>query len=251
MPKTAMILAAGEGTRLKPLTDDIPKAMVTFHSVPMIEIIIRKLVRAGFTRLIINVYHLQEQIIKFVSDNDGFGAEIFFSREDMLMDTGGGIKKAASLLGKDPVLFHNVDILTSVDLGRFYSDHLKWNGMASLAIKERPTSRNLLFDRNLVLCGWHHPENRIKIVSRNSRGGYYETAFSGIYILDPSAFDLFPEEDVFSLTPWLIELSGKHEIRGWDHNEDYWFDLGTPIKLNRAEEMLMPDPDNPVSFILR
>ena len=157
MAKKAMILAAGLGNRLLPLTQDKPKALVSFHGVPMLEIVMKRLIKAGFTDLVINVHHFADQIRDFVSKNNGFGAEVVFSEEEELLDTGGGIKHAISHLGTEPVLFHNVDILTNINLEQFYEDHIQWGGKASLAIKERPTSRHLLFNQNTFLSGWQHP----------------------------------------------------------------------------------------------
>ncbi len=232
-----------------PLTLDQPKALVAFLGVPMLEILIRHLVREGFKDIIINVFHFKEQIIRFVNDNKGFGANVVFSEEDQLLDTGGGIKKAMPYLGTEPVLFHNVDVLTDINLHDFYRDHLLWGGMASLATKDRPTSRHLLLDKGGRIVGWQHLEKRIRILSRKSPRGYHETAFSGVYILDPAIFKLFPEENIFSLTPWLIELLSNYEIRGWDHADNYWFDLGTAANLKKAEKKLLPDPDKPATFV--
>jgi len=204
----AMILAAGEGTRLLPFTKDKPKALVKYRGTPILELLIHRLVQAGFKEIVINVYHYSDQIISFVDDHNGFGADVTFSKEDQLLDTGGGIKRAMPHLGNEPVLFHNIDILTNIDLKQLYQDHLSRGGKATLVVKDRPTSRSLLYDHNDRLVGWEHPEKRIRIISRKIRKGFRETAFSGIYILDPSLFESFPEEDVFSLTPWLIELSG-------------------------------------------
>jgi len=236
----AMILAAGEGTRLLPLTENKPKALVPFHGVPLLEILIRRLTQNGFNEIIINVFHYKDQIIRFISENDSFGAEIVFSEEEKLLDTGGGIKRAMPFLGSEPVLFHNVDVLTDIDLNRFYQDHIAWGGLASLATKDRPSSRPLLVDKGGRLVGWEHLENRIRIVNQKFRRAYFETAFSGIYILDPAIFEFFPSEEIFSLTPWILELSGRQEVRTWDHEENYWFDMGTADKLKMAERKIVP-----------
>ena len=110
-------------------------------------------------------------------------------------------------------------------------------------MKDRPTSRHLLQDQLGRLVGWQHAENRVRIISRKNRRGYHEIAFSGIYILDPSVFELFPPEDVFSLTPWIIELSGVHDFRVWDQEGNYWYDLGTAENLERAERILHSEGD--------
>lgn len=242
MAKKAMILAAGAGTRLLPLTEDKPKALVPFQGVPMLEILMKRLIKSGFNEIVINVCHLKDQIIDFVDKNKGFGADVIFSVEDRLLDTGGGIKFVAPKLGDEPILFHNVDVMTNIDLEGFYASHMEWGGIASLAVKERPTSRHLLFNQRGLLSGWEHPEKRIRIVSRNGRG-FIQTGFSCVYILNPEIFKLFPPEDVFSLTPWLLEMSGKNEILGWSHDQDYWYDLGTPKNLARAEKKLKDGPE--------
>lgn len=247
----AMILAAGEGTRLLPLTTDLPKALVPFNGIPMLEILMRKMVTAGFKDIVINVHHFRDKIIQYVNDNEGFGAKVMFSEEEILLDTGGGIRKAMQMLGKDPVLFHNVDVLTGIDLKNFYDSHLEWGGAASLATMKRPTSRSLICNGSGRLVGWQYPEKRIRIIHDKSRGPLYETAFSGVYVLDPNLFKLFPDEDAFSLTPWLLNISVNNHIRAWDHSGSYWYDLGTVQNLRSAEKKLIPHPEIKGSFIER
>ena len=147
------------------------------------------------------------------------------------------------------MLFHNVDILSNIDLNRFYIDHIAAGGIASLVVKDRPTSRHLIFNGEGLLAGWRYAEKRIRIITRKKGRGYYETAFSGIYVLNPDVYEFLPEEKIFSLTPWILHLSKNHRIEGWDQEDDYWFDLGTAAKLKKAEKLVSPDPDEPFSFL--
>lgn len=152
----AMIFAAGLGTRLKPLTDTMPKAIVPVAGKPMLEHVITKLKSSGFDDIIINIHHFGEQIIDFLQANNNFGVNIRISDErEMLLDTGGGIKRALELFPTDePVLIHNVDILSDVDLNALYGFHLRSGNDATLMVSERKTSRYLIFDKEDRLCGW-------------------------------------------------------------------------------------------------
>jgi len=152
----AMIFAAGLGTRLKPLTDSMPKALVPIGGKPLLQHIIEKLSNAGFKEIVINVHHFPEQIIRFLRDNDNFGLHIEVSDEsDKLLDTGGGIRKASAFLkGDTPFLVHNVDILSNADLGKLYDSHTRQEEMATLLVSQRKTSRYLLFDEQYMLKGW-------------------------------------------------------------------------------------------------
>ena len=155
-----MIFAAGTGSRLKPYTDHIPKALIPIDGKPMLEHIILKLKAAGFTEIIINVHHLGEQIIEFLTGKDNFGITIHISDErDYLLDTGGGIKHAAQFLqGDEPFLVHNVDIISNVDLKALYQHHLDTNPLATLLVSKRDTSRYLLFNKENKLSGWRNKE---------------------------------------------------------------------------------------------
>ncbi|MBN1462488.1 MAG: nucleotidyltransferase family protein, partial [Paludibacteraceae bacterium] len=152
----AMLFAAGLGTRLKPLTDTMPKAMVPIAGKPLLEHVIKKLIAAGFNEIIINVHHFSEQIVSFLKANNNFGVRIELSDEsDLLLETGGGIKKAAAFFDDGmPFLVHNVDILSDVDLCALYNSHVQQNAMASLLVSKRATSRYLLFNAENNLQGW-------------------------------------------------------------------------------------------------
>ena len=154
----AMIFAAGLGTRLKPLTDSTPKALLPINGKPMLEHVILKLKDAGFHQIAINVHHLGDQIINFLAANNNFGIQIHISDErDYLLDTGGGIKHAAAFLqGNEPFLIHNVDILSDIDLRALYNHHIETNPLATLLVSKRNTSRYLLFNKENKLCGWRN-----------------------------------------------------------------------------------------------
>lgn len=156
----AMIFAAGTGSRLKPLTDHTPKALIPIGGKPMLEHVILKLKSSGFDQIVINIHHLGNQIVDFLEANNNFGVRIEISDEsDYLLDTGGGIKKATSLLcGNEPFLIHNVDILSNVDLKKLYDTHVQTNPLATLLVSQRNTSRYLLFNKENRLCGWRNHE---------------------------------------------------------------------------------------------
>ena len=189
----AMIFAAGLGTRLKPLTDRMPKALVPVGGIPMLQHVILKLKQAGFSEIVINIHHFGEQIIGFLQANQNFGITIHISDErDELLDTGGGIKKAAPFFnGNEPFLVHNVDILSDIDLKALYESHLYSTNDATLLVSQRETSRYLLFDKESTrLCGWINKQTRQTkpegFVYRPEQHEAY--AFSGIHVISSSLF---------------------------------------------------------------
>ncbi len=205
MKKRAMILAAGLGTRLMPLTENKPKALVEYRGKSLLEIILRRLIHHGFRDIVINVHHFPEQIISFLESKKNFGANIIFSDEsDLLLDTGGGIKKASPLFEGEPVLIHNVDVYTDLNLDDIYNFHNDYEHLASLAVKERTTSRPFLMNNQDILCGC-----------------------SGIAVLSPAFINLLPETGCYSLTPELLKIAGKHEIHLFPHS-GAWKDMGRP-----------------------
>lgn len=246
----AMILAAGSGTRLAPLTLEKPKALVEFQGVPMIELILRKLRHAGFSRVVVNVHHQAEQMIRYMEQRHPDGLDIQLSDESMLLDTGGGIRHARPLLGSGPVLFHNVDMLTDLDISRFWQSHQRGDAGITLAVKDRETSRSLLFTPEYQLAGWTYPDRSLTIISRETRKGYLWKAFSGIYIMNAEELDLLPDTEVFSITPWLIERSAKTAVVGYDHSADLWFDLGR-LELFREAEKKVQVTENGMPRLLK
>ena len=193
----AMIFAAGLGTRLKPLTDHMPKALVPVAGRPMLEHVILKLKAAGFNELVINIHHFGEQILDFLRANQNFGLTIHISDErDCLLDTGGGIRKAEPFFrGNEPFLIHNVDILSDTDLKALYEYHRQSGNDATLLASRRKTIRYLLFDDEKRLCGWI---NKDTLQTKPEGFAYnpehhHEYAFSGIHVISPSLFHYMDE----------------------------------------------------------
>lgn len=186
----AMILAAGLGTRLKPLTDDTPKALINVYGRTLLEIAIRNLIEYGFNKIIINVHHHADKIKQFIEANT-FAADIFISDEtELLLDTGGGIKNALHFFDNLPVLIHNVDIISNLDLNEFYNYHLSDDSLASLVVSKRVSSRYLLFNEDNILCGWEDIKKNERIIVRDEPD-YKQLAFNGIHIINPELIKNF------------------------------------------------------------
>lgn len=237
----AMIFAAGLGTRLRPITDNMPKALVPINGIPLLEIAIRRLKRYGCREIIVNIHHFGEQIVDFLAQKDHFGIEIIISDEhDLLLDTGGGLKKAAWFLQDAPFLLLNADIVTNLDLGAFYQKHLTSGSIATLAIRQRRSSRYLLFDDHLLLSGWRNEKTGEYKLSRSSEEKKLEDwAFSGIHAISPSFFDyLSSTESVFSIIDTYLEASTNETITGYPHPDDIWLDVGKIPQLEKAAAIL-------------
>lgn len=239
----AMIFAAGLGTRLRPLTDNMPKALVPVAGKPMLERVILRLKESGFNDITVNIHHFGDQIIDFLRTNNNFGAEIHISDErDMLLDTGGGIKKARPFLdGNEPFLVHNADILSEIDLKAFYQHHLESKSEATLLVSERKTSRYLLFDEEHHLHGWvNKSTGEVKPSDFTyHEGTYQELAFGGIHVISPSLFHYMDDEEwtgKFSIIPFYLSVCQKTSIQGYPLQGFKWFDIGKPETLEKAEE---------------
>ncbi len=237
----AMIFAAGLGTRLRPLTDTVPKALAPVGGQPLLEILIKKMIRQGFDKIIVNVHHFGDQIIEFLEKRDRFGIEIAVSDErDMLLDTGGGLKKAGWFFDHDrPFLVHNVDILSGIDLGALYKSHIQHQGrLATLLVRHREGNRFFLFDPGLQLCGWENVQTGEKIIGREMYQPLQRLAFSGIQVIDPRIFRYMNQTGPFSIVKTYLELSGKEKITGYIDDNNAWIDAGTPVKLRQAARLL-------------
>ncbi len=241
----AMIFAAGLGTRLRPLTNDRPKALVEIGGKPMLERVITKLAGAGFEDITINIHHFGEKIIEFLEKNNNFGLNIHISDErDMLLDTGGGILKARQFLdGDEPFLVHNADILTDIDLNAMYQSHLNSGAMATLLVKDRLTSRYFVFDDDYRLQGWiNKSTGETRPTAFKHREGMRELAFGGIHVISPSIFEPLERhsqgEAKFSITPFYVDECHTHIINGYVQQRPYtWLDVGKPETMAQAEEM--------------
>ncbi|WP_333697315.1 nucleotidyltransferase family protein [Bacteroides congonensis] len=242
----AMIFAAGLGSRLKPLTDSLPKALVPIAGRPMLEHVILKLKASGFTEIVINIHHFGEQILDFLKTNDNFGLTIHISDErDLLLDTGGGVKKARTFFenSNEPFLIHNVDILSDIDLKELYDYHLQNGGVATLLASQRKTSRYLLFDAEKKLCGWIN-----KDTGQVKPGGfrydeflYQEYAFSGIHVLSPVIFQWMDTplwEGKFSIMDFYLATCRQTDFLGYLSDGLHLIDIGKPETLAKAEEFV-------------
>lgn len=241
----AMIFAAGLGTRLKPLTDHMPKALVPVAGKPMLEHVICKLKDYGFTEIVINIHHFGEQIIDFLTANQNFGLTIHISDErDMLLDTGGGIKKASRFFeGNEPFLIHNVDILSDTNLKELYEFHLQSGNDATLLASKRQTVRYLLFDANNRLSGWINKDTQQTKPEgfQYDPNLYHEYAFSGIHVASPSLFKYMEGpvwQDKFPIMDFYLQTCHQAQLGGYLTEELNLIDIGKPATLEKATEFL-------------
>lgn len=236
-----MILAAGLGTRLRPLTDRLPKALVEVDGVPMLERVARRLVAAGVRRLVVNVHHRAEQVERFVAERNGFGVEVAISWEEgeSPLETGGGLLAAAPLFEKRaPFFLHNVDVISQVDLGAMYEAHRQAEDLATLAVQDRETSRPLLVDGEGVY-GVANRRSGWRQVARAPRGREREVAFAGIHVVSPALFELAHERGRFPIwDPYFRLVREGHRLAAFDIGEARWLEVGTPERLERARSVL-------------
>ncbi len=250
----AMILAAGLGTRLRPLTDTRPKALVEIGGRTLLELTIARLRTFGVTEIVVNVHHLADMVVDYLKKKGNFGLRIELSHEDdLLLDTGGGLNKAAWFFlesSKDePFFLHNVDVVSTIDLGRMLRHHRDQGALATLAVQDRKTSRYLLFDEHLQLRGRRAGRGvPDEIVGASAGappkpslglGGLQPLAFSGIHVISPRLLPMINEEGVFSIIASYLDLSRRGEkILGFRADGSYWRDLGKPEDLKQAAEEL-------------
>ncbi len=235
----AMILAAGFGTRLRPLTNDRPKALVEVAGRTMLEITLRRLASFGVTDVIVNVHHFADLVEEFLQKNQNFGMRIEISREEVLLDTGGGLKKAAWFFVEDkneePFILHNVDVISTIDLARMIEFHKHNEALATLAVQDRETSRYLLFDKNNNLCGRRFGIDGTVELLRGTRD-FNAFAFSGVHVISPRFLRMMSEEGVFSIITSYLRIAGTGEkIRAFRADQYYWRDLGKPENIARAQ----------------
>jgi|HubBroStandDraft_6_1064221.scaffolds.fasta_scaffold99196_2 NDP-sugar pyrophosphorylase family protein len=261
----AMILAAGLGTRLRPLTDTRPKALVEINGRSLLEITVRRLRTFGITEAIINVHHFADMVADYLKTKNNFNMRIEISREDdVILDTGGGLKKAAwffqeelshsspspdvSAVPDEPFLLHNVDVISTVDLAAMLQFHTEHRALATLAVQSRDSSRQLLFNDELQLSGrraearsstpsverplvtshWPLPESA-------KSSPFCPLAFSGIHVISPRLLPLLTESGPFSIIDSYLRLSSQgQKILAFRHDNSYWRDLGKPADLAQA-----------------
>ncbi|HOE59213.1 MAG TPA: nucleotidyltransferase family protein [Bacteroidales bacterium] len=233
----ALILAAGRGTRLYPLTLRRPKALIEVGGISLLERAILKLSNEGFQRIIINVHHFGDQIIAYLQAHAWPNVEIIISDErEELLDTGGAIKHAGKFLEGAPFLVYNVDVVTDLklmDLCRFHNNN---NPLATLAISQRPTARQLYFDERMLLKGRAIMKPADEALT-HAVDVFRTFAFSGIHVVSEKIFDLMPSQDVFSIMDFYLELCKSYPIMGYDHTGIFWMDLGTIENLQLFENL--------------
>ncbi|UCH65732.1 MAG: nucleotidyltransferase family protein [Ignavibacterium sp.] len=232
----AMILAAGLGTRLHPYTENTPKALIKINDKTLLEITIAKLISYGFDQIVINVHHFADQIIQFLEQRQ-FDAEFFISDErDKLLDTGGGLKHAQEfLIGNEPFILHNVDIVSNLNLKSFYDFHLRTDAIASLVVRKRESNRYFLFNEDYILRGWRN-ERTGKTIIINDEKPLTKFAFSGIHVLDPKIFAFMPDKDVFPLATLYLDIALENKICAFIDEKSSWIDIGYPEYVKLAEE---------------
>jgi NDP-sugar pyrophosphorylase family protein len=229
----ALILAAGLGTRLMPLTTHTPKALVKVNGMTLLEIAIRRLASQGFNEIIVNVHHHADQVINYLEMSQFENVQIAISNEtDQLLDTGGAILKAKWFLnGKEPFLVHNVDVISNLSLKTILTEHKDRNALATLSVIDRVTKRYFLFDDGLRLRGWTDTSNGEIRMAGGSDFTLRKLAFSGIHVISPGIFNLIEEQGRFSVIDTYLKLAADHPIHGFLQPGMTWFDLGKPDQI--------------------
>ena len=238
----AFIFAAGLGTRLKPLTDTMPKALVPVAGKPLLAHVIEKLKAAGCKKIVINIHHFGEMIMDYVKENNNFGIDIVFSDErEMLLETGGAIKHAVNLLGDEPFLIHNVDIMSNVDLQALWSEHINSGSAATLLVSKRNSSRALLFNKESNLTAWTNKNTgEVKTPYENIEIACLEEfAFSGIHVFSPQLFKYFGEyPEKFSIIDFYLNTCKSEKIKAFTQDGLQLLDVGKLDSLEKAEKFI-------------
>ncbi|MFC2106746.1 NDP-sugar synthase [Bacteroidota bacterium] len=234
----ALVLAAGLGKRLRPLTDELPKALIEINGTPMIAILIEKLKKSGINEIIINVHYKAEKLISYLESNN-FKIPIHISDEsNELLDTGGAIKKASDFF-KNDFLVYNSDVLSDIDINALEQFHKKNKAIATLAVRERKSGRYLLFNDKMELSGWENIKTGEQIISTPDDPSLQNFAFSGIHIINPAILKYLPTQNVFSIIEVYLKACSREKIFGYLHNDDFWLDMGRPEDLSKAKEYFL------------
>lgn len=232
----AMIFAAGLGTRLKPFTDNHPKALAVVNGKPLLQRNIEYLKSFGIEEIVINVHHFADQIIEFLEENNYFGIEITISDEtDQVLETGGGLVKAKANFEED-FLVMNVDILTDLNLADFIKAHQENKALVTLAVSDRNSSRKLFFNKQNELKGWRNLKTEEEIKAIDFLDNCKDLAFSGIHVISPSLFDKITEKGKFSIMKVYMDLMKTESIIGFDHSGGILIDVGRPESVLEAEQ---------------
>ncbi|MGH1337918.1 MAG: nucleotidyltransferase family protein [Aureispira sp.] len=236
----AFLFAAGLGTRLRPLTNDRPKALVEVAGKTLLQHAIEYLQQQGITDIVLNIHHFGALVLAHLEAHHNFGCRIQISDErGELLETGGALAKAAPLLeGSDPIVLYNVDVLTNLNIQTMLAQHQSQGALATLAIRQRESSRYLLFDEQQRLSGWQNTITKEKRVERLVEN-LQPYAFSGIHIIEPTLLSYLPQQQgAFSIIPAYLDLAAKQPLIGYPHDQDYWFDVGKPERLEAATHFL-------------
>jgi mannose-1-phosphate guanylyltransferase len=239
----AMILAAGLGTRLRPLTNDRPKALVEISGHTLLEITLKRLRKFGVREVIVNVHHFAEMIVDYVKSNDSFGMHVEISQESVLLDTGGGLKNAAPFFLKsgsrgEPFILHNVDIISTFDLEAMLRFHAEHDALATIAVQNRKTSRYLLFDEQGVMCGRRDTRNASDEIARPARD-VQVLAYACIQVISPQIFSKLEEVGAFPIFNSYLRLAAQNErLVAFRADECYWRDVGRPDSVTQAAQDL-------------
>lgn len=233
----AMILAAGFGTRLKPWTDEHPKALFPINGKSLLQRNVEYLQQHGIYDVVVNVHHFADQIETAVSEAKGWGSKITISDErDAILETGGGLKKARPLLDNgEAFVLMNADILTRLDLGQMMEQHHREQPLVTLAVTRRESSRHFLLSNSKTLCGWGNTATGETKIPR-AETPLFPFAFSGIHIIEPALFPLITREGKFSMVDVYLDLCAAHSIMGYDHTGELVMDVGKPGAVEAAEK---------------
>jgi len=235
----AMIFAAGLGTRLYPITKDKPKALAPFLNDTLLSYNLKNLAKQGITEFVINTHHFAHKIEEYLLENNNFGLDIKLSYEEELLDTAGGLAFAANLLGNtDDILLYNVDVVSNIDIMKMYNIHKENNNFATLAVRNRSTSRYLLFDNSDKLIGWRNINNGDEIWCNEKTENAQQFAFSGVHWVNNAILKQL-EVKKQSIVPFYLEKGENNSIMAYQHDIDYWFDCGKIESLKQAEKGIL------------
>ena len=240
MIKKAMVFAAGLGTRLQPLTNNRPKALVELVGKTLLERTIERLKNIGIEEVVINVHHFPDQIIEFIKSRNNFGIQIAVSDErEALLDTGGGLKNAESYLqGDDPFLICNVDLIASINLIELVEYHKNSGALVTVVVRERKTSRYLLFDNDNNLAGWKNSATGEEKIVHSDADSFRSLAFSGIHVVNPEIFSMIVETGKFSIIDLYLRLAQTQKIKGYLDDSPCWMDLGKIEQMDEALKLI-------------
>ena len=235
--KQAIIFAAGLGTRLRPITNTIPKVLVEVDGVPMLERIILNLISHSFKKIVINTHYFADKVEEFINSKN-FDAEIIISYEKEVLETGGGLVFAKRYFTDGNILVYNGDILTDINISELWNEHINNKVIATLASFPRKSSREFLWNNEGMLCGWRNLDTGEYKWSRETKN-FYGQPFAAIHVINTDIFKHLPTEGKFSLTPVYLEIAKTKKIYKWESNNSFWFDIGSISKLEDANSFFI------------